>query len=250
MFIGEKELRKLFQEALSNNNAFVFETENMNVNATTDPSAPKTDVNHTQSKPKDRMGLKAAISSMIDDANLDNVTATYDAISSILMNKDSGDNKMKKENKVEETVRSKVRSILSEIMPRDSWSYSGPEYGSDDEEDVVRRKNVTMTDVDGANFAQIAQELGFSVAGAKQAVDKALLKAQFVASMDKDDLEITVLQAMDDYVDYLESSGELTPEDVMLIKDHPDLVRELDGFRDYLDKYIRRARRAAGPTGE
>lgn len=101
-----------------------------------------------------------------------------------------------------------------------------------------------MTDVGGASFEKIANELGFSVAGAKQAVDKALEKAQFLATqMDEDDREILVLTTMNDYIKYLTKSGELTSADVQLMKDHPDIVRELDGFREFLHNAIRRNRK-------
>ncbi len=102
-----------------------------------------------------------------------------------------------------------------------------------------------MTDVSGATFEDIAKELGFSVAGAKQAVDKALEKAQFLAQdMDDDDREILVLTSMNDYIKYLNKSGELTAADVQLMKDHPDVVRELDGFREFLHNAIRRQRKS------
>jgi len=109
-----------------------------------------------------------------------------------------------------------------------------------------------MTDVGGASFEQIAKELGFSVAGAKQAVDKALEKAQFLGTqMDEDDREILVLTAMNDYIKMLSKGigvedGEepLTAADIQLMKDHPDIVRELDGFREFLHNHIRRARKA------
>lgn len=102
-----------------------------------------------------------------------------------------------------------------------------------------------MSDVQGASFEQIAKELGFSVAGAKQAVDKALEKAQWLAQgIEGDDLEILVLTALNDYVKYLTKSGELTPADIQLMKGHPDIVRELDGFREFLHSAIRKARKA------
>ena len=102
-----------------------------------------------------------------------------------------------------------------------------------------------------ASFQEIAKELGFSVAGAKQAVDKALEKATFLSQdMDEDDLEILVLVAMNDYIKMLSKGvgvedGEepLTPSDIQLMKDHPDIVRELDGFREFLHNAIRRARK-------
>jgi hypothetical protein len=112
-----------------------------------------------------------------------------------------------------------------------------------------------MSDVSGASFEDIAKELGFSVAGAKQAVDKALEKAQFLAQgMDDDDREILILNSMNDYIKYLAKSDELSAADVQLMKDHPDIVRELDGFREFLHNAIRRQRKAGqkveDPLGE
>lgn len=113
----------------------------------------------------------------------------------------------------------------------------------------------SMADVEGASFQEIAQELGFSVAGAKQAVDKALEKARWAATeIDPDDLEILVLQTMNDYIDTLNKTGELTPADVQLMKDHPDVVRELEGFREFLAGAIKRRRKEGqklyDPIGE
>lgn len=102
-----------------------------------------------------------------------------------------------------------------------------------------------MADVSGASFEKIATELGFSVAGAKQAVDKALEKAQWIGQeLEEDDREILVLTAMNDYIKYLTKSGELTSADIQLMKDHPSIVRELDGFREFLHNAIRRTRKA------
>jgi hypothetical protein len=102
-----------------------------------------------------------------------------------------------------------------------------------------------MSDVAGASFETIAKELDFSVAGAKQAVDKALEKARYLMlNIDDDDREIIILQSMNDYIEMLEKSGELSGSDVRLMKDHPDIVRELDGFREFLSNAIRRMRKA------
>jgi hypothetical protein len=112
-----------------------------------------------------------------------------------------------------------------------------------------------------ATFEEIAQELGFSVAGAKQAVDKAILKAKWLQqysddtaegdAFEGDDLEIMILMAINDYIKMLSKGigvddGEepLTAADIKLMKDHPDIVRELDGFREFLHTYIKRARKA------
>lgn len=112
----------------------------------------------------------------------------------------------------------------------------------------------SMTDVSGASFDSIAKDLGLSVAGAKRAVDFALDKAKWAVMQDPDELEILTLQAMNDYINMLSKSGELSAADVKLMKDHPNIVSELDGFREFLHNSIRRVRREGqsveNPLGE
>jgi hypothetical protein len=114
-------------------------------------------------------------------------------------------------------------------------------------EEPAGRKNVMMTDVGGSSFKDIAKELGFAAeSGAKQAVEKAIEKAKFVTKMDlfdQDTLEILVLQSMSDYIDVLASTGELSPPEVKLLKDNPAIVRGLEGFREFLDKDLRKAKK-------
>jgi len=181
---------------------------------------------------------------------------------------------------VEEAVRRAIRRILVEELPpvkKIPFGVHGKEYADrleknksalrrslgpaidavenpkkaadDDEEEAPKRtyKDTAlgnMQDVGGTSFEQIANELGFSVAGAKQAVDKALEKARWLAQeIDEEDREILVLTAMNDYIKYLSKSGELSAGDIQLMKDHPDMVRELDGFREYLHNHVRKARK-------
>lgn len=100
----------------------------------------------------------------------------------------------------------------------------------------------------GATFEEIANELGFSVAGAKQAVDKALEKLKYVGGMDDTDLDDLVLTAMNDYINMLAKSGELSSADVQLMHDHPDITTDLDGFREFLHNYIRKERKIDEPA--
>lgn len=104
------------------------------------------------------------------------------------------------------------------------------------------RTAFSMGDTDGqaATFEAIARELGFSVAGAKQASDRALVKARFVSMLGDDELEVVVLTAVVGYVKELQRSGELTDDDVRLLKDNPDVVKELDGFREFLKPHVKR----------
>lgn len=116
-------------------------------------------------------------------------------------------------------------------------------------EEDDKRKFSTMSDVGGASFQEIADALGFSVAGAKQAVDKTLKKMQWLGRMQEEspeDYEILVLTTMNDYIKKLNKTGELTPADVELMRAHPNLVQELPGFREELGKAVRKARKAEG----
>lgn len=242
----------------------------VNVNAVVDPSAAQTDPMNCDFVPQTKQELEAALKEMMKSVSDDEAPAVYSAMKDALVDfgDDGEEEQMKKKGnemdtaRVEEAVRVNIRKIISEISPRFDMSYSGTDFGhsrdpkdADDDDDDLdddgnkRRRAYKSTaiggmeDVGGASFEDIAADLGFSVAGAKQAVDKALEKARFLAGMDEDDKEILILTAMNDYIDQLASSGELSPQDVQLMKDHPDIVRELDGFREFLHTAVRRIRR-------
>jgi hypothetical protein len=263
--VSEKAIRDLVREALEGDVV-------IDVNDVIDPSAAQTNPINAEFVPTTRPELDVAVKQLTKDIPGDRISPAYksikDAIKADEVQREK-DDKMKADDKkkaVEETVRRAVRKTLSEINPRFDTSYSGMDYSSgdddDDEDDLDSDKPKrtykatalgNMADVDGASFEEIATELGFSVAGAKQAVDKALEKAQFIAATDSDEMEIIVLTTMSDYIKMLAKTGELSSADVTLLKDHPAIVRELDGFRDYLHNSIRRARKATAvvnPLGE
>lgn len=243
------------------------------VSAVVDPSAALTDPSNANFKPQNRKELKVALSTSVEDIADDDASQFYDAFNDVIEKNKVEDEKMKDSKKVEETIRLAIRKMLNEAelppvkkipmgVHGGEWMKAHEKRRKDlektltgmnvdtDAEDMVRadapaagreRKNVMQTDVGGASFKQIAQELGYaSESGAKQAAEKAMAKVQFASSMDQDQLQIVVLTAMSDYIDFLNKSGELTPADVQLMKDHPGIVSELDGFREFLDKYIKR----------
>lgn len=250
-------------------------TAPVGVSAVVDPSAAATDPGNPKFKPRNRMELAPAVSSLIGDISDDDATHFYDALQGALKDMKEEDEDMKDNKKVEEAIRLSVRKMLRETGPyRDTgMSYSGPMTGSavragfdecetcegegylpDGNECKVckgtgevkakAKRGYQMADVEGGmgTFDEIAKEMGYAgPPGARQAVEKAMKKAQFVGAMDPDDLQILTLTAMNDYVDMLKKSGELTAADVQLMKDHPNIVSELDGFREFLDKYIKNA---------
>jgi len=243
----------------------------ISTNSQVDKTAVETDPSNVNYIPQDKTELSAAIKTVMRDVSDTDVPNVYKAIKDAttpaatekpdhnVHNDDVEGMHMKKseeekKEQAESVVRKEVRKQLQEIFPQADYSYQSIDYfgDSDDEEpeEPKKRKNSRMSDVDGATFEEIANELDFAVSGAKQAVEKALKKAQYVALMPKDDLEILTLHAAKDYIDYLQSSSELTQADVQLMYDHPRIVMELEGFRDFLDKYIRRHRKENDPEEE
>lgn len=283
--VSEKALRELVREALGSAHlgdlTMPEEPEApVNVNPVVDPSAAETDITDPDFVPKSKQEFDVAVRLLVKDVPVDKVPSVYKAIEAFIDADEANsleDDEMKKAkqggtDQVEESLRKVVRNLLSEITPRFDMSYSGTEYGDsgddDDDDDDTEKKPKRaykstaiggMHDVGGATFEEIAKELGLSVAGAKRAVDEALKKLQFIAGGDaegmeiSDDVEILVLTTINDYIRMLSKKGDLSPADVQLLKDHPDIVRELDGFREFLHTAIKKARKGGkleDPLGE
>lgn len=98
------------------------------------------------------------------------------------------------------------------------------------------RKNVSGEE----GFKDIGQKLGVSTSMAKKDEMSFMNKLKKFSGMESEDFEIMLMTAANDYVDHLKSSGELTSADVELMKDHPDIVTDLDGFREFFQKYVKR----------
>lgn len=274
--VSKEAVRQFIRETMMNPSVGWNSTTDLNdspvtVSAVVDPSASLTDPGNANYKPDSRKELQISLASLVDDLNDDDAPEIFDTIRKAL--EKSKEDDMKNDKKVEEAVRLAIRKMLKEAelppvkkipmgVHGGEWMRAHQKRRDDlnktltgmnidtDAEEMTRadapaagrdRKNVMQTDVGGASFKQIAQELGYaSESGAKQAAEKAMAKVQFASGMDPDQLQIVVLTAMSDYIDFLNKSGELTPADVQLMKDHPNIVSELDGFREFLDKYMKR----------
>jgi len=270
--ITESSLRDLLKEMMDSSSP-------VNVSPVVDPQAAETDPTNQNFSPDNKVELMSALRMLVNSVDDESANDVYVAIKDAI---DEKEEEMKKAN-VEEAIRMTVRKMLleaddddglppvkkipagvhgSEFMQRFEKSKKGlqktfssmrdddDEYVSSDEPVAGRgRKNVMMTDVSGASFKEIAKEMGFAAeSGAKQAVEKALSKAKFVMKMDlmdPEELEIVVLQSMKDYIDVLKNTGELDVSEVKLLNDNPGIVRELDGFREFLDKALRKVRKTS-----
>lgn len=174
------------------------------------------------------------------------------------------DDKMNKneQKKVEEAVRKAVRKILAETMNQDNNEKElGPTGGETTVPagDAAKPEGSASTPPSAGQqrlkwgqksssgyekkeltpFKDIAAATDMSVAGAKQAVDKAWRKSRFIDNMFKGqkDPQLAQQEWMEDlvsrYVHTLNDSNELSAEDFALLMQHPDMVVELPGFQDF-----------------
>lgn len=74
--------------------------------------------------------------------------------------------------------------------------------------------------------------------GVKGEEYKALDKMRHLANMDPKERSHIMSTARNEYIDFLSSGGDLTPEEVQELHDNPSAVEELHGFRDWLDAYV------------
>jgi hypothetical protein len=148
-----------------------------------------------------------------------------------------------KKSELDLLVRNEVRKFLKENY----GMAEAPRAAGRQKKAPDAEKETAMHTEDGDTFEEIAEEMGLSVAGAHAAVQKAMAKFEFLATLqftDPNDLEKIVLAGMDDYIKLLKKSGELSAEDVKLLKQNPDIVRTLDGFREHLHKFVKRAKKS------
>jgi len=182
----------------------------------------------------------------------------------------------KKSKGVEESLRRTIRRILGEALPGekkddeqvvdepevepvsataepepvdplddDEESEWDPDAEADEDERMERIQNAAdSVDADGPEpmtFKQMDQELGTGgIHNARQEFNRAILKARWLASQPAKKREELISAVKDDYIRMLAGSGELSPADIQLLHDHPDIVTGLDGFRDFLHTYIKR----------
>lgn len=229
LVVHEAVIRKLINEALDGP---------AKVNPVVDPSAAVTDPIDVDFVPQNKVELGIAFSDMIKPVTGGNVPAAYKAVKAAIEDlpeegKDKEGNPVKKQDKdnnlkVEEAIRHLIRATLAENPAHKRRAAYKP--------DALGN----MDDVGGMSFEDIAGRMGFSVAGAKQAVGKAMGRLGFLAKMDSDDRELMLLSAINDYIDYLATSGELAPADIQLMKNHPDIIAGEDEFREFFHKIIRK----------
>lgn len=329
MIVAKKAVRQFIREMLDNPAPMGWKKAEedqqlpTSVSDIVDPSEAITNPGNPNFKPRNRVELTTALSSIVQDISDDDASKIYDSLKDSIadLKDDSEEKKMKnnEDKKVEEAIRKTIRKLLDEAAGAHTdtgLSYSGVAYGSDGDVDmaekivsmamksfdvldikdkpeeflkllvskltrftgdrlatiksaievveeidpeaamaldetltanpgIVPKRNVTMSDVGGASIPAIAQELGLKSHGKLQEfIDNALKKARYLIEMDPDEKQILFLTAMNEYIRDFSAAGDLTAADVQLMKDHPEMVMELDTFRVYFDKYLKKTLRS------
>lgn len=151
---------------------------------------------------------------------------------------------------VEEAMRIKVREMIAEAWGDAPDKFIDDEDKEEDEEEEEEDAAEQEEIDEKSTFEEIMKYLGFTSArGAKAIVDRTLEKFSFLWKMQDQDpakFDEFVLSLVAGYIKQLASTGELDAEDIAMLKAHPDMVSELDGFREYAHKYVKRGMRDTG----
>jgi hypothetical protein len=219
------------------------------------------------------MELRAALSGMVDRIADDDAGSFFDAVNKAIdASSDDEDEDMRNNDKVEEKIRRKIRQYLGEAAGAytdSGMSYSGPMTGArrapegnetcetcqgDGEDEMgnsckaCRGKGYVASSKRGyekegeESLEKLAQKFGYSKpSGVRQFINRTMdgFKKKFEMNRDDPDaLDILIFQGINDYIEYLKSSGELTPADVQLLKDHPSIVWSMPDAQEHVANYI------------
>lgn len=185
--------------------------------------------------PRDKMELTVALQNLaasVEDKQIPKLYASFmQAIK--LAQEDKGDETMTTKKKIvtEEQLRLEIRKLIHEAV-------------SDLETDASakgsKKPRQQSLNADKENLVKIAAELGLKVSGAQRLVDWTLAKLQWLTSaFPGNELDLLILQFANDYVEDLVETGELTPEEVQLIRDNVDMIKDSPDFLEYLNYEIK-----------
>jgi hypothetical protein len=113
----------------------------------------------------------------------------------------------------------------------------------DDIDQAPAASNLMVSDVGGMGLKELAAEFGFkNPNGVLQWINRVLSKVR-TRTENFEEFQVLTLEALNDYIEELAAASdpELTPEDVQLMKDNPQIVAELDSFKIYLNNKLRKA---------
>lgn len=142
----------------------------------------------------------------------------------------------------EQRLRKSIRQIIKEAS---GWEEE-ERLDKEDERDArafAKKEKQTNDQV----LKWIAKELGITVSAVSGILNKAPKKLKFIIN-DLTDVELKdiIHGAVNDFADWLKKHDAINASDVELMKANPEIAAELDSFRVFFAKYIRRAAKAKG----
>ena len=152
----------------------------------------------------------------------------------------------------EALLRKKIRKLIREAWDEDESGYSiidPADQAAAEEEEYDRQRAQQSARREKEIYKDIAQATGLSTSGARGEEVRAVKRYIFLmnlADVAQDDYATLVANATDDYITYLSRSGGLSDEEVQELKQNPDLVQELEGFRDHMRKNVTRSAKEKG----
>jgi len=160
-------------------------------------------------------------------------------------------------NKEEQKLRQHIRKIIKEAYEEDEYGehssyddYVDPDASADEQErwdQEERDREKARAEADKEKLKGMAVELGAAgPSGVRRLQGVAMKRLTFIANMPEEVKDNMHKHATSDYIVTLNKTGELDAEDVKLMRDNPDIVQGLDGYREFLHKYIRREAKNVG----
>lgn len=243
IIVNRQAIRELVREALDGGSErlrYSFPVEQspsvVTTNAVVDPSAYESDPINPNFTPQDKVELDVAVRNLVKNLPDDRIPSIYLTLKSAIDKQQEDeskssdkDSKMTKQDVVEQAIRKAIRQYIVEKTVNE----------------VPKAEDDDSNDEDGWEFKKMALALGHGdrVHRARQEFDRTMNKTRFLAHMDPDDLELMTSLAVKDYIELLSSSGELSDEDIQLLKSNDQIVRDMPGFRNFLHKQIKRLSR-------
>lgn len=244
IIVNRQAIRELVREALDGGSErlrYSFPVEQspsvVTTNAVVDPSAYESDPINPNFTPQDKVELDVAVRNLVKNLPDDRIPGIYLTLKSAIDKQEDEskssdkDSKMTKQDVVEQAIRKAIRQYIVEKTVNEA--------------PVPKAEDDDSNDEDGWEFKKMALALGHGdrVHRARQEFDRTMNKTRFLAHMDPDDLELMTSLAVKDYIELLSSSGELSDEDIQLLKSNDQIVRDMPGFRNFLHKQIKRLSR-------
>jgi hypothetical protein len=244
--MDEEAIRKLVREVLEGHpGGAVWEPsdDSTKVSAIVDPQEDDTNPINPEYTPQDKVELGVAIKNLVKNLPDERMPDIYKHVKDAMaldQQQAQKDAEMKEKdirrNPVEEALRREIRRHLAEARP--GAAYHGMDFfGEEDPEEEDRRKYTSTVGASDNVRSQpdVASDLGISTAKLNQ--EEQIYRAKRGFLKDPEHGVQIMKNAQDDFIEYLQTSGELNAGDVKLLKDHPEMVEDLDGYKEFLAIY-------------